>query len=107
MVYLQLCGFMALLQKFFSLMSIFNIPLDIMAITIASISVGMSVDYSIHFAWRYLQERKKSQENCEKETIYSTGRAILITGLTIVVGFLIFIWWIVFFALFFLIFCPF
>ena len=74
-----------------SLMSIFNIPLDIMTITIASISVGMSVDYSIHFAWRYLQERKKSQENCEKETIYSTGRAILITGLTIVVGFLIFI----------------
>ena len=74
-----------------SLMSIFNIPLDIMTITIASISVGMSVDYSIHFAWRYLQERKKSQENSEKETIYSTGRAILITGLTIIVGFLIFI----------------
>ena len=73
-----------------SLMSIFNIPLDIMTITIASISVGMSVDYSIHFAWRYLQERKKSQENSEKETIYSTGRAILITGLTIIVGFLIF-----------------
>ena len=62
-----------------------------MTITIASISVGMSVDYSIHFAWRYLQERKKSQQNCEKETIYSTGRAILITGLTIVLGFLIFI----------------
>tara|TARA_B100001175_G_scaffold51307_1_gene40567 strand:- start:3432 stop:5699 length:2268 start_codon:yes stop_codon:yes gene_type:complete len=74
-----------------SLMSIFNIPLDIMTITIASISVGMSVDYSIHFAWRYLQERKKSQESSEKETIYSTGRAILITGLTIIVGFLIFI----------------
>ena len=74
----------------FSLMSIFNIPLDIMTITIASISVGMSVDYSIHFAWRYLQERNKSQENSEKETIYSVGRAILITGLTIIVGFLIF-----------------
>ena len=34
---------------------------------------------------------EKSQENSEKETIYSTGRAILITGLTIIVGFLIFI----------------
>ena len=74
----------------FSLMSIMSIPLDIMTITIASISVGMSVDYSIHFAWRYLQERKKSKENSEKETIYSTGRAILITGWTIIVGFLIF-----------------
>ena len=74
-----------------SLMSIFNIPLDIMTITIASISVGMSVDYSIHFAWRYLQERRKGKERSEIETIYSTGRAILITGLTIIVGFLIFI----------------
>ena len=32
----------------FSFMSLFSIPLDIMTITIASISVGMSVDYAIH-----------------------------------------------------------
>ena len=36
-----------------SFMSLFSIPLDIMTLTIASISVGMSVDYAIHSAWRF------------------------------------------------------
>ena len=68
-----------------SSMSISNIPLDIMTITIASICVGMSVDYAIHFAWRYLKE------NDEKKTLLSAGRAILITGSTIIMGFLVFL----------------
>ena len=68
-----------------SSMSILNIPLDIMTITIASICVGMSVDYAIHFAWRYLKE------NDEKKTLLSAGRAILITGFTIILGFLVFL----------------
>ena len=68
-----------------SSMSILNIPLDIMTITIASICVGMSVDYAIHFAWRYLKE------NDEKKTLLSAGRAILITGSTIIMGFLVFL----------------
>ena len=68
-----------------SSMSILNIPLDIMTITIASICVGMSVDYAIHFAWRYLKE------NDERKTLLSAGRAILITGSTIIMGFLVFL----------------
>ena len=68
-----------------SSMSILNIPLDIMTITIASICVVMSVDYAIHFAWRYLKE------NDEKKTLLSAGRAILITGSTIIMGFLVFL----------------
>jgi predicted RND superfamily exporter protein len=56
-----------------------------MTITIASICVGMSVDYAIHFAWRYLKE------NDEKKTLLSAGRAILITGSTIIMGFLVFL----------------
>lgn len=68
-----------------SSMSVLNIPLDIMTITIASICVGMSVDYAIHFAWRYLKE------NDEKKTLLSAGRAILITGSTIIMGFLVFL----------------
>ena len=68
-----------------SSMSVLNIPLDIMTITIASICVGMSVDYAIHFAWRYLKE------NDEKKTLLSAGRAILITGFTIIMGFLVFL----------------
>ena len=74
----------------FATMSIFSIPLDIMTITIASISVGMSVDYAIHIAWRLREEQKNSTETAEKNTIYSSGQAVLITALTIVIGFLVF-----------------
>ncbi len=83
-----------------SIMSIMAIPLDIMTITIASISVGMSVDYSIHFAWRYIKEKMKNQKKnatseafslSEKNTFELTGKAIFITGFTIILGFLILI----------------
>jgi len=84
-----------------SLMALLEIPLDIMTITIASISVGMSVDYAIHFAWRYIKQSDIKSDNSdqsslvmsahEKETFQSAGHAILIVGITIVIGFLILI----------------
>lgn len=84
-----------------SLMALLEIPLDIMTITIASISVGMSVDYAIHFAWRYIKQSDiksdyKDQNSLEmgaheKETFQSAGHAILIVGITIIIGFLILI----------------
>ena len=81
-----------------AIMSLAKIPLDIMTITIASISVGMSVDYSIHFAWRYIKESKSNRKDDIKDPVYSisekntfnlTGKAIFITGSTIILGFLI------------------
>ena len=75
----------------FSFMSLFSIPLDIMTITIASISVGMSVDYAIHIAWRFREEQKISRSNAEINTINSSGQAVLITAMTVIVGFLVFI----------------
>ena len=74
----------------FTAMGLFSIPLDIMTITIASISVGMSVDYAIHIAWRLKEEQKNSFNTAEKNTIYSSGQAVLIAALTIVIGFLVF-----------------
>ena len=73
-----------------SLMSVFSIPLDIMTITIASICIGMSVDYSIHFSWKYLRNKERITDYYD-QTILSTGRAILITGTTIILGFAVFI----------------
>ena len=75
----------------FSFMSIFSIPLDIMTITIASISVGMSVDYAIHIAWRYREEQKISKRDAEINTIHTSGQAVLITAMTVIIGFLVFI----------------
>ena len=61
-----------------------------MTITIASISVGMSVDYAIHIAWRFREEQKISRSNAEINTINSSGQAVLITAMTVIVGFLVF-----------------
>ena len=38
------------------LLGILNIPLDIMTITVAAISVGMAVDNTIHYLYRYKTE---------------------------------------------------
>ena len=75
----------------FSFMSIFSIPLDIMTITIASISVGMSVDYAIHIAWRFREEQKVSKRDAEINTIHTSGQAVLITAMTVIIGFLVFV----------------
>ena len=81
-----------------SIMTLLNIPLDIMTITIASISVGMSVDYAIHFAWRYIKEKEEinlysNQDHyaVENTTFKTAGHAIFIVGITIIIGFLILI----------------
>ena len=81
-----------------SIMTLLNIPLDIMTITIASISVGMSVDYAIHFAWRYIKEKEginlhndQDRYVVENTTFKTAGHAIFIVGITIIIGFLILI----------------
>ena len=40
------------------IMGIINIPLDMMTITIAAITVGIAVDNSIHYIYRFKEEYK-------------------------------------------------
>ncbi len=66
-----------------------NIPLDMMTITIAAITIGIAVDNSIHYIYRFKEEFNNSK-NYNKTLIlcHSTvGRAILNTSITIVFGF--------------------
>ena len=42
------------------LLGLLKIPLDIMTITVAAISVGMAVDNTIHYIYRYKKELKKT-----------------------------------------------
>lgn len=71
------------------LMGWWGIPLDIMTITIAAITVGIAVDHAIHYIHRFQVEFVKHQSY--RETIVachgSIGRAIYYTALTITVGF--------------------
>tara|TARA_B100000989_G_scaffold226284_1_gene173481 strand:- start:269 stop:1003 length:735 start_codon:yes stop_codon:yes gene_type:complete len=71
------------------IIGIFNIPLDMMTITIAAITIGIAVDNSIHYIYRFreeynnLQDYKKTLKTCHS----TVGVAILNTSVTIVFGF--------------------
>ena len=66
-----------------------EIPLDMMTITIAAITIGIAVDNSIHYIYRFKEEfkdlgdYKKTLELCHA----TVGKAILNTSITIVFGF--------------------
>ncbi len=66
-----------------------EIPLDMMTITIAAITIGIAVDNSIHYIYRFKEEFKKLKNyNKTLDRCHSTvGIAILNTSITIVFGF--------------------
>ena len=72
---------------------IFKIPLDMMTITIAAITIGIAVDNSIHYIYRFKEEFSKSNDyNKTLKICHSTvGVAILNTSITIIFGFSILI----------------
>ena len=71
------------------IIGLLGIPLDMMTITIAAITIGIAVDNSIHYIYRFKEEFKKinnyheTLERCHK----TVGIAILNTSITIVFGF--------------------
>ncbi|MEL0239001.1 MAG: MMPL family transporter [Gammaproteobacteria bacterium] len=71
------------------ILGLLNIPLDIMTITVAAISVGMAVDNTIHYIYRYKKEIKLSHsiETALHNAHTTTGRAIFYTASTIATGF--------------------
>ena len=71
------------------ILGLLKIPLDIMTITVAAISVGMAVDNTIHYIYRYKKEIKATQspEQALLNAHTTTGRAIFYTAATIATGF--------------------
>ena len=70
-----------------------GIPLDMMTITIAAITIGIAVDNSIHYIYRFKEEfnNLKNYEETLKTCHTTVGTAILNTSITIVFGFSILI----------------
>ena len=71
------------------IIGLLGIPLDMMTITIAAITIGIAVDNSIHYIYRFKEEFSKIN-NYDKtlDRCHSTvGIAILNTSITIVFGF--------------------
>ncbi len=79
------------LAAFFILgiIGLMGIPLDMMTITIAAITIGIAVDNSIHYIYRFKEEFKKINNYSKTlDRCHSTvGVAILNTSITIVFGF--------------------
>ncbi len=75
------------------IIGLLNIPLDMMTITIAAITIGIAVDNSIHYIYRFKEEFNNFNDyNKTIDVCHSTvGKAILNTSITIVFGFSILI----------------
>jgi len=71
------------------IIGIADIPLDMMTITIAAITIGIAVDNSIHYIYRFKEEYNKINDyKLTLKKCHSTvGVAILNTSITIVFGF--------------------
>lgn len=75
----------------FGVMGFTGIPLDAVTSIIASLIMGIGVDYAVHYISRFLQERRTRHNFAE--AIYaagiSAGRAIVYNAVALVAGFLV------------------
>lgn len=72
----------------FAIMGILGIPLDVMSITIAAISLGIGVDDIIHYTHRFLHEKRgKNLIQSIKDSHQSIGYAMYYTSFSVVLGF--------------------
>ncbi len=72
-------------------MGFFHIPLDVATALVGSVSIGIGIDYSIHFVSRLKKEYEETKEDVEalRNTLDTTGKAIVINVITVTAGFLI------------------
>lgn len=75
----------------FGIMGFFGIRLDIATSMVASIAIGIGVDYTIHLLSAYNEERKKTDdlEEVTKATLVSTGKAIIFNAVSVALGFIV------------------
>ena len=73
------------------MMGLFGIPLDIMTITIAAITIGVGVDFAIHYIHRFMHEMKTFADYPSAIKIVQTtvGKALYYTSITITLGFIV------------------
>ncbi|MAD41701.1 MAG: hypothetical protein CL623_04830 [Arcobacter sp.] len=77
------------ISSIFGIMGFLGIPLDIMTITIAAISIGIGVDDTIHYIHRFKDEFKSDHNylNAMKRSHQSIGYAMYYTSIVVIIGF--------------------
>ena len=78
----------------FSLMAILGIPLDMTTIMVSNIAIGVGVDSAIYLVIQYRRELLRSPldpSTALQQTMAVMGRPVLLSGLSIVAGLLVFV----------------
>ena len=75
----------------FGAMGYLGIELNIATAMLSSIMIGVGVDYTIHFLWRYREERRAGLEPAPavERTLQTTGRGIVFNALSVIIGFVV------------------
>ena len=75
----------------FGLMGLLDIELNMATALLSSIMIGVGIDYTIHFLWRYKNERERGlvAVDAVKRTLLTTGRGIVFNALSVMIGFLV------------------
>ncbi|MGL1892483.1 MAG: MMPL family transporter [Spirochaetaceae bacterium] len=73
----------------FGIMGLFAIPVDISTATIASIAIGIGIDYTLHFLERFKIMAKTMEHGIALQTtLKTTGRGIIYNAIAVAGGFL-------------------
>ncbi len=75
----------------FGLMGLLNIELNVVTALLSSIMIGVGIDYTIHFLWRYKEElhNELSYSEAAKHTLLTTGRGIMFNAFSVIIGFVV------------------
>jgi predicted RND superfamily exporter protein len=77
----------------FGFMGATGIPLDIATVLVASVALGIGIDYSIHIIthFNHIYKETHALDKSMEETIMVSGKAIIINVLSVAAGFLVLI----------------
>lgn len=77
----------------FGIMGYTGIHLDAATALLSSVMIGVGVDYTIHFLWRFREERQQHRPRKEAviTTLTTTGRGIIFNAFSVIIGFIVLI----------------
>lgn len=80
----------AAISVLFGVMGLTGIPLNIATVLVASVALGIGIDYSIHIIshFNHIYKKTKDVKQAIQETILISGKAIIINVISVSVGFL-------------------
>jgi hypothetical protein len=72
-----------------ALMPVLGIPLDVGTVMIAGVALGLVVDDTTHFLYRFKEQRRRGADTREAiaRAIHLTGRPIIFTSIVLALGF--------------------